>query len=246
LWSSCSRAGLRWTRQRSGARGQGQGGLLSVSPKLRADERRCKASSRRRLSNRHRRDAGSEYNLSLSRAAKLKRSRRACTAIAASAGASKCKDNQCHQQDVEHAQREYGDIENADQADHGVLRYTPTGCYDASATTGCLCSLCLLGDHRHNVGQPRWVQNAVCGSAGALGKSGENSAFVNSRGIVDRCAVELQPFISNLTRPVETGETVETIVVTVGHRATDQGSSTWPLKLPSACSLSNSARRSRT
>jgi hypothetical protein len=56
----------------------------------------------------------------------------------------------------------------------------------------------------------------------------------------------LQPFISNLTRPVETGETVETIVVTVGHRATDQGSSTWPLKLPSACSLSNSARRSRT
>src|SRR4051794_10793809 len=47
-------------------------------------------------------------------------------------------------------------------------------------------------------------ENAVCGSAGALGKSGENSAFVNSRGIVDRCAVELQPFVSNLARPVET------------------------------------------
>jgi hypothetical protein len=163
--------GLRWTRQRSGARGQGQGGLLSVSPRLRADERRCKASSRRRLSNRHRRDAGSEYNLSLSRAAKLKRSRRACTAIAASAGASKCKDNQCHQQDVEHAQREYGDIENADQADHGVLRYTPTGCYDASATTGRLCNLCLLGDPSPQCRPPALGPRTPCvGARARLGK----------------------------------------------------------------------------
>jgi len=36
-----SRAGLAVDAAASGARGQGQGGLLSVSPKLRADERRC-------------------------------------------------------------------------------------------------------------------------------------------------------------------------------------------------------------
>ncbi len=36
----CREPGLRWTRQRR-ARESGQGGLLSVSPKLRADERRC-------------------------------------------------------------------------------------------------------------------------------------------------------------------------------------------------------------
>ena len=41
MWSSLSRAGLAVDAAASGAKGQGQGGLLSVSQRLRADERRC-------------------------------------------------------------------------------------------------------------------------------------------------------------------------------------------------------------
>jgi len=41
MWSSFSRAGLAMDAAGSGMNGQGQDGLLSVSPRLRADERRC-------------------------------------------------------------------------------------------------------------------------------------------------------------------------------------------------------------
>ena len=41
MWSSLSRAGLAVDAAASCASGQGQGGLLSVSPRHRADERRC-------------------------------------------------------------------------------------------------------------------------------------------------------------------------------------------------------------
>ena len=50
MWSSCSRAGLAVDAAASCTRGQGQGGLLSVSPGHRADERRCQASSRQQVS----------------------------------------------------------------------------------------------------------------------------------------------------------------------------------------------------
>ncbi len=41
MWSSFSRAGLAVDAAASCTRGEGQGGLLSVTPRLRADERRC-------------------------------------------------------------------------------------------------------------------------------------------------------------------------------------------------------------
>ena len=41
MWSSLSRAGLAVDAAASGANSEGQGGLLSVSPWLRADGRRC-------------------------------------------------------------------------------------------------------------------------------------------------------------------------------------------------------------